>query len=184
MQEFKAQLVSEIEDKVEERLNELIAKLFEEYVKNNFDESILQKFQKEHRHEIKLYKSKNNSNKNINDVAADVYDGIICEPTKNYTIAENNDVKNFNISNQEDGKSIKSFNPNKKYKVVNTLKDILKEKGIMQNWLAQTVGISGKSLSLIISNKSNPNINTVLKICSAINVRVEDVFKLEEVEEE
>lgn len=59
------------------------------------------------------------------------------------------------------------------------LKEILQEKGIKQNWLADKLNISKTTLSNIINNRYNTSLETAFKISIIINVALTDIFYYE-----
>jgi len=63
--------------------------------------------------------------------------------------------------------------------VKNKLKEILKERGIKQTWLAEKIGISHKTLSNIILNKYNTSLEVGLNISKMLNTPVESIFYIE-----
>ncbi|BAO04886.1 MULTISPECIES: helix-turn-helix transcriptional regulator [Clostridium] len=62
--------------------------------------------------------------------------------------------------------------------VKNNLKEILKDKGIKQVWLAEQVGINSKTLSNIINGKYNTSLEVALKISEVLKMSTDDIFKL------
>ena len=62
--------------------------------------------------------------------------------------------------------------------VKNRLKEILDERGIKQNWLAEKVGIHVGTMTNIVSNKYNTSLEVALKISKALNEPLEDIFEL------
>lgn len=70
----------------------------------------------------------------------------------------------------------------KEYKIENNLKDILSKRGVLHSKLAKIIGISEKSLSLIISGKTTPSVDTLWKIANALQIKPDDIFRLVEVE--
>ncbi|MBN3451421.1 transcriptional regulator [Clostridium botulinum] len=63
--------------------------------------------------------------------------------------------------------------------VKNNLKEILKDRGIKQVWLAEQVGVNRKTLNNTINNKYNPSLELALKIAEVLNMSIHDIFKLE-----
>lgn len=57
------------------------------------------------------------------------------------------------------------------------VKDILKEKGITQKELADTLGITEVGLSKSLSDKGNPTIATLENIANALSVDMTDLFE-------
>jgi len=68
----------------------------------------------------------------------------------------------------------------KKAIVKNRLKEILREKGIKQSWLAEQVGLHRGTLNNVISNKYNTSTEIVMKIAFILNMKIDDIFYLEE----
>ena len=56
------------------------------------------------------------------------------------------------------------------------IKDILKQRGLTQNELADRMGINRVSLSRILSNKNDMRISTIKKIADAIGCDVAEFF--------
>ena len=56
------------------------------------------------------------------------------------------------------------------------IKDILKQKGLKQNDLADRLGINRVSLSRILSNKNDMRVSTITKIAEAIGCDVAEFF--------
>lgn len=63
--------------------------------------------------------------------------------------------------------------------VKNNLKEILKDRGIKQVWLAEQVGVNRKTLNNTINNKYNPSLELALKIAEVLNMNIHDIFELE-----
>ncbi|QDY27177.1 helix-turn-helix transcriptional regulator [Clostridium botulinum] len=63
--------------------------------------------------------------------------------------------------------------------VKNNLKEILKDRGIKQVWLAEQVGVNRKTLNNTINNKYNPSLELALKIAEVLDMNIHDIFKLE-----
>ena len=63
------------------------------------------------------------------------------------------------------------------------IKDILKQRGLTQNELAERLGINRVSLSRILSNKNDMRVSTIRKIAEAIGCDVAEFFTPEEAEE-
>jgi DNA-binding XRE family transcriptional regulator len=72
------------------------------------------------------------------------------------------------------------FDVNKKYKMRNNLKNILKEKGMLQNKLAELVGIDKSTMSDIMNERGNQSIITITKICYVLGISFDNNFWLEE----
>ena len=65
------------------------------------------------------------------------------------------------------------------YTVKNRLQEILDERGIRRDWLADKVGISYKTLSNLIQNKYNTSLAVALKIADVLKLPVDRIFYLE-----
>lgn len=65
------------------------------------------------------------------------------------------------------------------YSVKNRLQEILDERGIKRDWLAEKVGISYKTLSNLMQNKYNTSLAVALKIADTLKLPVEEIFYLE-----
>ena len=63
------------------------------------------------------------------------------------------------------------------------IKDILKQKGLKQNDLADRLGINRVSLSRILSDKNDMRMSTITKIADAIGCDVTEFFTPEATEE-
>lgn len=62
--------------------------------------------------------------------------------------------------------------------ITGKLKLILVERGIKQREFAKQVGISETSLSLICRNKTLPSLELAYNISRALNLNVEDIWKV------
>ena len=56
------------------------------------------------------------------------------------------------------------------------LKDILRKKGVKQNWLAHQIGVSQVTLSNWVKDKSNPSKKNLQKLCEVLNVNVKELL--------
>lgn len=52
------------------------------------------------------------------------------------------------------------------------IKEIMSERGVTSAWLAEKVGISKVAVSNIITGKSSPSLDNILKIADALNVSI------------
>ena len=77
-------------------------------------------------------------------------------------------------------KIVKKDSFSKKYEVKNKLKEILDERGIKQNWLAEKVGITPTTLGNLLHNRFNTSLEVALKIAKFLDMKVEDIFELKE----
>lgn len=60
--------------------------------------------------------------------------------------------------------------------MLNNIRHWLRKKNVTQTWLSQQVGISCSYLSLIISDKRDPDLELAVKISEALDVELENVF--------
>lgn len=60
--------------------------------------------------------------------------------------------------------------------VYNKLKTILSEKGVKQNWLADQVGLTKSTMSNLINNRHQTNIEIAFNIADVLNMRIDEVF--------
>ena len=63
------------------------------------------------------------------------------------------------------------------------IKDILKQRGLTQNELAERLGINRVSLSRLLSDKNDMRMSTIKKIADAIGCDVTEFFTQENKEE-
>ena len=56
------------------------------------------------------------------------------------------------------------------------LKELLKEKGVTGKQLADMVGVSQPAISEFVTNKSHPRPELLLKIATALDVDLKDLF--------
>lgn len=59
---------------------------------------------------------------------------------------------------------------------LNRIKDILEEKGISQTWLAKRLDKSFNSVNSYVCNRTQPNLETLLKISQILNVNIKDLI--------
>jgi putative transcriptional regulator len=62
--------------------------------------------------------------------------------------------------------------------VKNRLKEILDDRGIKQSWLASRSNMTKATLSNIINNRHNPNVEVAIKIAIALDMKVEDIWNV------
>ena len=55
------------------------------------------------------------------------------------------------------------------------LKELLKSKGVKQNWLAQKIGVSTVTMSNWVKEKSHPSKKNLLKLSEVLNVHINDL---------
>lgn len=60
------------------------------------------------------------------------------------------------------------------------LKVIFAERGIKQNWLAERIGISRATLSLLMNNKSLPTLSVAYRIAEELDLNVMEIWVKEE----
>lgn len=58
----------------------------------------------------------------------------------------------------------------------NKLKEIIKEKGLKQKFIAEKANITEGTLSGIINNKNVPNVEMAIKLAKVLNMTVEEIF--------
>jgi len=69
------------------------------------------------------------------------------------------------------------YDPEKECKVViERIQKICLMRGMTRNELARKAGISNSTLSYIISGKSKPSVYTLLLLCNALNIAIEELF--------
>ena len=64
--------------------------------------------------------------------------------------------------------------------VKNRLKEILDERGIKNVWLAEKAKINNSTVGNIIKNRHNPNIEVAIRIATALNMKVEDIWEVDD----
>lgn len=94
--------------------------------------------------------------------------------------SDNGDIYNHLPRNNEGMK----IEPDKEYKIVNCLADIINSRGLKQSRIANQLGISEKTLSNIINGRFNTSLETTLKLCYLLDLKVDDVFWLVETQKE
>ncbi|SNR33850.1 helix-turn-helix domain-containing protein [Lutibacter flavus] len=55
------------------------------------------------------------------------------------------------------------------------LKELLKSKGVKQNWLAQRIGVSTVTMSNWVKGKSHPSKKNLMKLSEVLNVHLNDL---------
>lgn len=66
---------------------------------------------------------------------------------------------------------------------MNKIKIVLERKGIKQTWLAEQLGKSFNMVNSYVQNRSQPNLETLYKIASILDVEVEELlYSKEEIE--
>lgn len=56
------------------------------------------------------------------------------------------------------------------------IKEIIKEKGITITMLAEMVGVTQANMSLIVNEKSNPQLKTLQRVADALQVPINELF--------
>lgn len=66
---------------------------------------------------------------------------------------------------------------------MNKIKVVLERKGVKQTWLAEQLGKSFNMVNSYVQNRSQPNLETLYKIASILDVEVEELlYSKEEIE--
>ncbi len=60
------------------------------------------------------------------------------------------------------------------------IKEIMSERGVTSAWLAEKVGISKVAVSNIVTGKSSPSLDNLLKIAEVLNVSITELIGEEE----
>ena len=60
--------------------------------------------------------------------------------------------------------------------IKNNLKQIITNRGIKQNWLADQVGITKQTMSSLINNRYSTSIDIALKLSEILNIDIKDIF--------
>ena len=68
--------------------------------------------------------------------------------------------------------------------MVNKVKVARVKAGLTQQQLAETVGITRQTVSLIEKGKYNPSLKLCLQICYAVNTKLDEIFWVEKEEME
>lgn len=56
------------------------------------------------------------------------------------------------------------------------IKEIMSERGVTSAWLAEQVGISKVAVSNIVTGKSSPSLDNLIKIASVLNVPITELI--------
>ena len=67
-------------------------------------------------------------------------------------------------------------------KKLNRLKVVMAENDLSIIWLSEKLGVSQATVSKWISNFSQPNIETLIKISKVLNVEVSELLRTDEVQ--
>ena len=59
---------------------------------------------------------------------------------------------------------------------LNSIKEVLDEKGISQTWLAKKLDKSFNTVNSYVCNRSQPNLETLLQISEILNVNMRDLI--------
>ena len=60
---------------------------------------------------------------------------------------------------------------------MNRIKEVLKEKGIKQTWLAHKIGKSYNTVNRYVGNKNQPNLELLCSIAKILDVDVKELIK-------
>ena len=63
------------------------------------------------------------------------------------------------------------------------IKETMNERGVTSAWLAEQVGISKVAVSNIVTGKSSPSLDNILKIADALNVSITELIGEEKLKE-
>ena len=66
-------------------------------------------------------------------------------------------------------------------KKLNRLKVVMAEKDVSNTWLSEKLGVSQATFSKWITNFSQPNLETLIKISKVLNVDVNELIRPDEV---
>ena len=58
----------------------------------------------------------------------------------------------------------------------NNLKTIINKIGVKQKWVAERVGTTQSLVSLWVNNKKQPKIDSLLKLSTALNCSIEEMY--------
>ena len=58
----------------------------------------------------------------------------------------------------------------------NNLKTIINRIGVKQKWVAERVGTTQSLMSLWVNNKKQPKISSLLKLSTALNCTIEEMY--------
>ena len=67
-------------------------------------------------------------------------------------------------------------------KKLNRLKVVMAEKDLTNIWLLEKLGVSQATVSKWMTNFSQPNIETLIKISKVLNVEVSELLRTDEVQ--
>lgn len=60
------------------------------------------------------------------------------------------------------------------------LGEVLKERGLRQDWLASRAGVHNATLSRIVTGKSVPTLEVAYRIANVLDLRVDEIWVWEE----
>ncbi len=60
---------------------------------------------------------------------------------------------------------------------MNRIKEVLKEKGIKQKWLAEKLGKSYNMVNAYVQNRQQPRLEVLYKIAKILDVKPKDLLK-------
>ena len=64
---------------------------------------------------------------------------------------------------------------------MNRIKEVLEEKGIKQNWLAEKLGKSYNMLNSYVQNRRQPSIECLYDIAGILKIEAKDLLKQKEI---
>ena len=67
-------------------------------------------------------------------------------------------------------------------KKLNRLKVVMAENDLSNIWLSEKLGVSQATVSKWMTNSSQPNIETLIKISKVLNVEVSELLRTDEVQ--
>lgn len=65
---------------------------------------------------------------------------------------------------------------NLKLKTMNRIKEVLKEKGVKQVWLAEQLGKSFNTVNGYVQNRAQPSLETLYTIAEILNIEVRELL--------
>lgn len=71
---------------------------------------------------------------------------------------------------------------NMEVKKLNRLKVVMAEKDLSNIWLSEKLGVSQATVSKWMTNFSQPNLETLIKISKVLNVEVSELIRTDEVQ--
>lgn len=60
---------------------------------------------------------------------------------------------------------------------MNNIGEVLKLRGLKQKWLAEQLGLTPVMISLYVSNKRQPKLETMIRISQLLDVEINDLIK-------